>query len=183
MLSAVVAITLVGQTLVPTYGAPEEVGEPPTLSTGDRAAQLLVESLGGIGGGLAGGFVGAVTLYSLGSNSCSGDGCYIGQFFAGYAGAMLGATVGAPLGTWAAEESVGDNGSLASAFAGGGIGLVSSVALLGTAGAVNPFVWLAVPLCPIAGAITGYALSSTTPALPSAWVTDDGAGIGVSGMF
>lgn len=177
--------------------APHEEGAAAQVHTrpADPVPRITVEFASGVAGGLAAGTAGLVLGFLLGSATVGCDECAIVAAVGGGSGVLL----GIPAGTWLGGRVMGGKGSflgtLGGSLAGWGA-FALATAVVGDRD-VNPGVGAVLLLLPIAGAVTGYELSSQRNILkesqreasnqvrlvPVAGMTAHGARLGLMGSF
>ncbi|WP_226994200.1 GlsB/YeaQ/YmgE family stress response membrane protein [Myxococcus hansupus] len=161
----------------------------------DPVPRITVEFASGVAGGLAAGTAGLVLGFLLGSATVGCDECAIVAAVGGSSGVLL----GIPAGTYLGGRMMGGKGSFLGTLGGSLVGWGAFA--LGTAVVgdrdINPGIAVVMLMLPIAGAVTGYELSSQRNILkesqreassqvrlvPVAGMTSHGARLGLMGSF
>jgi hypothetical protein len=150
-----------------------------------RVGRIAVETGVGLGGTLGGGFVGALLgLVTSGTTSCGPQApmCIPGGFVWG---AMLGAVIGQNVGVYASGNAMGANGSYWATLGGQMVGLAGAVGLtLPPGSSQGSRAVLGFSVLPLAGAVTGYELSTHGDSRGSQSTADSSQPLlSVSGQF
>ncbi|MBN1210857.1 MAG: hypothetical protein JXB05_38770 [Myxococcaceae bacterium] len=155
--------------------------------------EVLLGSLAGAGGALAGGLVGLVIADAV---TCGVDECLDGVGYVG-GGIVTGIALAAPIGVYFAGRMMGGNGlflpTLAGSLASGGL---TALTLSAMSRSISPVGVLLLALSPLVGSIIGYEVSHAfvgqrgqsaaggLQVLPTAGVTRAGTGVfGLAGRF
>jgi len=162
----------------------EEIQAEALKADGEQAGRIVVETLVGGAGALAGGFAGFGVGYAGGDLASGG------------LGLMGGVALGAWLGTSLGGNLAGGNGNMGAAFLGTALGSAASVVAILALAQTNspPLILGATVVFPLAGAIIGYEVSQTPRQaafgsslrfVPSVSMTRDGKGAtaGLAGTF
>ncbi len=185
--------------LMTEEGDEDDSGEP-VRSGAPRGVRILAEVGGGLVTSAALGIAGGLTGGLLCVGSANDDIDRLVCLIPAGLGALLGVSIGLPLGVWWAGEVVGGNGSLLATFAGGLVGTIAGGVVLGVAaarasnqgGELSPLAVASLPMLGMAGCVVGYELSQQEPRRwaarggrlqPLLAVTPSGAVLGLSGLF